>query len=393
MHGKSEAIQFLRGVAILLVLIVHWGLGTFTFQWLGLTNPGWIGVELFFVISGFVVIRSFERTAFDVGRFVNSRIFRLYPALVLLLAVALAANVVLPYVTPPEGLRYFWTSEKLLIGQTVAILFGFHPSTSFGQSYTNGVLWSLSKEFQFYAALAFLAFVFKLLVRGRLTVRRGIFYVALIVYSGGTLSRTLIYFGYETAVGNILTAGKFDLMALGVLGGMLPLPLLRSIASRVRPVTPLLLGMPLVALSFSRGPNSPTGAGDLLESLLMILVGLSFVLLVIVADEDGAWKFLGPLSRFMVWLGDRSYTVFLFHFLCMMCSYYVAIYIFMPPLGDWSWAVMECVTSILILLPVVEGTYRFVEQPMIEFGKRRLRERRSRAVETMAAVGALAPND
>ena len=192
MPHKSEAIQFLRGIAILLVLIMHWGLGTFTFAWLGVRNPGWVGVELFFVISGFVVIRSFERTAFDVGRFVNARVFRLYPALLLLLVAALAVNPALPYVTPPQGLQYFWTSESSLIGQTFAVLFGFHPSTAFGQSYTNGALWSLSREFQFYAALACLALLFKFLVRDRLTIRRGIFFVALVIYIVGILSRALI---------------------------------------------------------------------------------------------------------------------------------------------------------------------------------------------------------
>jgi len=79
-NPRSDEIQVLRGIAILLVLIVHWSLGTQIFQWIGLINPGWIGVELFFVISGFVVIRSFERSDFDLGRFVAARTFRLYPA-------------------------------------------------------------------------------------------------------------------------------------------------------------------------------------------------------------------------------------------------------------------------------------------------------------------------
>ena len=135
MHRRSEDIQVLRGIAILLVLAVHWSLGTLVFQRLGLNNPGWIGVELFFVVSGFVVVRSFERSAFDLGRFANARAFRLFPALALMLALALVANPVLPGVTPAEALGHLWTDQRTLLGQSLAVLLGFHPSAAFGQSY------------------------------------------------------------------------------------------------------------------------------------------------------------------------------------------------------------------------------------------------------------------
>ena len=88
---RLESVQALRGVAALLVLFYH--LASFQRQMAeenrddilltsGIWDNGWAGVDLFFVISGFIMVyvtRNSGRTLKDVGRFMASRITRIYP--------------------------------------------------------------------------------------------------------------------------------------------------------------------------------------------------------------------------------------------------------------------------------------------------------------------------
>jgi peptidoglycan/LPS O-acetylase OafA/YrhL len=90
MRGRSLPLDMLRGVAILLVLGRHYVVFPENFGWLqpvagGWTTIGWAGVDLFFVLSGFLVsgllfgeYRKYQ--AVDVRRFVIRRGFKIWPA-------------------------------------------------------------------------------------------------------------------------------------------------------------------------------------------------------------------------------------------------------------------------------------------------------------------------
>jgi peptidoglycan/LPS O-acetylase OafA/YrhL len=81
--GHRPALDGLRGVAVLSVLADHGGF---------LPEPtGGIGVALFFVLSGFlitrVIVEARDDGAWSLGRFLANRFFRLFPALLLMVAV------------------------------------------------------------------------------------------------------------------------------------------------------------------------------------------------------------------------------------------------------------------------------------------------------------------
>jgi exopolysaccharide production protein ExoZ len=75
---KLNSIQILRGVAALLVLQVH------LFVFLNLFNEihicGAIGVDIFFVLSGFLMLKSIDRSN-GISQFINARFTRIFPAL------------------------------------------------------------------------------------------------------------------------------------------------------------------------------------------------------------------------------------------------------------------------------------------------------------------------
>ena len=80
---KIAALQYLRGVAIVLVLFQHLSISATVFEkWFGtrFSLPFYSGVELFFVISGLVVTKSLIKSQFGVRRYLVRRLFRLYPA-------------------------------------------------------------------------------------------------------------------------------------------------------------------------------------------------------------------------------------------------------------------------------------------------------------------------
>jgi peptidoglycan/LPS O-acetylase OafA/YrhL len=89
--GRRADIQGLRAVAVLLVVVYHSGIGL---------PGGFVGVDVFFVISGFVITRMLvteleERNRIDLKRFYLRRARRILPALALLLAVTLLLSVIL----------------------------------------------------------------------------------------------------------------------------------------------------------------------------------------------------------------------------------------------------------------------------------------------------------
>src|ERR1700722_9204731 len=88
--ARSKGIDVLRAIAVLLVIAYHAGVPV-------LRNAGWSGVDLFFVLSGFLVsgLLFSENKTFGkirVGRFLIRRGFKIYPAFYLMLGVTALAR-------------------------------------------------------------------------------------------------------------------------------------------------------------------------------------------------------------------------------------------------------------------------------------------------------------
>ena len=140
-------IDGLRAVAVLAVVFYHYGIGPL--------SGGFVGVDIFFVISGFlitgIVQKEIGQARFTFSGFYQRRIRRLFPALfVVLLATFLAGCVIL------------LPSDLALLGRTMIAtvlfasnLFFWRNSGYFdGGSHNNPLLhtWSLAVEEQFYIA-------------------------------------------------------------------------------------------------------------------------------------------------------------------------------------------------------------------------------------------------
>jgi peptidoglycan/LPS O-acetylase OafA/YrhL len=139
-------IDGLRAVAVLLVLVFHFELAPFG-------NAGFIGVDVFFVISGFLITsiiwRQLEANSFSFSDFYAARVRRLAPALVVTLAGTFAYGAW--RLTPPELTELSW---QIAAAQFYFSNIYYWQSVSyFGLQAENVPLlhtWSLAVEEQFY---------------------------------------------------------------------------------------------------------------------------------------------------------------------------------------------------------------------------------------------------
>lgn len=144
---KLYGLDHLRALAILMVWFFHYQGGTFAHaEWTTSFNFGWTGVDLFFVLSGFLIssqLFAHIRKGKDLSlkEFYIKRVFRIFPIYFLVVAI----YFLVPYFREKEALPPLW---KFL---TFAQNFGLNRS-DFG---TFSHAWSLCVEEHFYLFLPF----------------------------------------------------------------------------------------------------------------------------------------------------------------------------------------------------------------------------------------------
>lgn len=146
-------IQILRGVAALIVVLFHLTLGhQRRGQDLligGLFQNGFAGVDLFFVISGFVIMHTshwYFNTPAYFGTYLRKRLIRIYPIYWITL-VFIIAGILLIQSTTQQRLNELPTSWYLILSSF--LLLPNHPNI-------NGVTWSLSYELYYYVLFGLL---------------------------------------------------------------------------------------------------------------------------------------------------------------------------------------------------------------------------------------------
>jgi len=142
---RQPGLDLLRALAIVVVVVYHAAL--FGFKLPGRVDRfGWIGVDLFFVLSGYLIggqlLASLARDQrIKLGRFFTRRALRIMPAYFVVLAIYFLLPAWREY---PEMSQPLW--KFLLSVQNIAL----HGGTAFSHA------WSLAVEDQFYLALPFL---------------------------------------------------------------------------------------------------------------------------------------------------------------------------------------------------------------------------------------------
>ena len=312
-NGWRNDIQGLRGLAILLVVLYHAKLPI---------PGGFIGVDVFFVISGFVITASVMRRVstgrFSAGEFYWRRFRRLIPALSVVVSVVLITSFVLQSpITDQSNTGWMAVGAMLSISNVIAYL---SPEGYFYQGLSPNPLlntWSLSVEEQFYFGFTIAIVLMFLLVRrfGRLNSKKlllgvllaGIFASFVInVASSYRTPGTLLFipnfinpdFAFYSPITRAWEFGLGSLLALT--GWVIRGRKLASIAS--------LLGITLIvatAIAISEDTVFPG---------LIVAVPVLGTLLIILAGKElagSSWSLLN--TKTFTRMGSVSYSWYLWH--------------------------------------------------------------------------------
>ena len=162
-HRIRKEIQFLRAVAVTMVVLSHLGIGMF--------SGGFVGVDMFFVVSGFVIGLTMVNEQTSTGkvslrRFFERRFFRIYPPLAfMVVGASVYAYVVLAF---DRSQDFFIQQARAALFSYGNFFFMFHKMDYFLQDANSTFFlhtWSLGLEEQFYLTLPI--FIAVLAVLGR----------------------------------------------------------------------------------------------------------------------------------------------------------------------------------------------------------------------------------
>lgn len=369
----------LRALAVIAVIVYHANK-----QWLG---GGFLGVEVFFVISGYLItlllIAERERTGtVSFGQFWFRRARRLLPALFTMLIALIT------YVAFFER-DYLGTLRGDVIAGVSYVANWFQIWT--GSSYTSSAefaplrhLWSLAVEEQFYIVWPVVMFVLLRRVRGRaIAIFGGVFLLAAIaismytavMYIPGNLSdasQTMSLFGREVQRTDFLYLGTLSRSSGLLLGAALatvwqPWAIRRGTAGKNANALDLAGVVSLAALVFMcvqfkdvvLVQDVGSQGYDLLYQGGLALVGVAT--LVAIATVTHPRSRLGRYvlgSAVLVWIGRRSYGLYLYHWVIFQ-AYRQDTKQLGTPLG-----VAEFVGLVALSLALSEVSYRFIETPI-----------------------------
>jgi peptidoglycan/LPS O-acetylase OafA/YrhL len=319
-HAKIDDIQVLRGVAIALVLLYHLSLSaTFLDAFpIRITSPLYLGVDIFFVVSGFVITRSLMKDSFNAIRFFVKRVFRLMPAVLLFIGITFLLNRYVQQADlPADAKAMLSVSSDKFWAQARAIVFGYYTLASHGGSFVNGAMWSLSVEDQFYAAVVLVCLLLGFVLRRRpqriglvLCLAATSLYLCLAGSRLATWGRSATA---PPALLAYLASRRFDFLALGVSTAFFDVrfaPRIRGLFAEAGPFcAALLLFLPLMLGAMCESPLSPPAYR--LHGVGFTAMGVCFGGLVLLAANGLAFpRSKGPIYRAFKLVGNRSYTYY-----------------------------------------------------------------------------------
>jgi len=305
---------------------------------------GFIGVTVFFCLSGFLIttllIRELDTGSIDVRAFYRRRVARLVPALLTVVAVTVVVLLIgrhdlsLGQVFAPAGAALTYSTS----------LFDWSGHFFDTKDYFN-YTWTLSVEEQFYLVWPFvLLFGYRRNPRvfAGLTVVFIAMSLALDLYLG--LSRA-IWFDAHEYLGT-------DTNALPILVGALLAIVVHNgwLTRTLHHLAPFALAsLALLPVVGHRNDTERTS--------LVIVAGTVLTLVALIGVVTQPRSAAGTLmaSRPMRWLGERSYSIYLWNVLARIAILSVLGHTYV---GDLAWIAMFVVLA--------EASYRFVERPMRE---------------------------
>jgi peptidoglycan/LPS O-acetylase OafA/YrhL len=317
--SRVQIVDCLRGIAALSVCCGHLASGNTGFPpdsilRITIGTYGWLGVEVFFVISGFVIPFALHRAGYQTrqyGTFLLKRLVRLDPPYLVTIFIAICVGYLAATASNFQGQPFHVSAPQVLLHFA-------YLNVLFGYPWLNPVFWTLAIEFQYYLLVGLL---FSAIATKNDKVRYGLF---------GVMASLAILFPQKAFLFHWLF-----LFMLGMLAFQYRVGIVRKI------------GFLTGALILSIGSVYTLG-------FLIAAVGAATAVLI---------AFVQIRSRVLLFLGAISYSLYLIHDpiglkVVNLGSRYVS--------GTWG---RLAILGAGIILSIVAACvlYRFVEGPAMKW--------------------------
>ena len=329
---RSIGIDIIKAISLISVIIYH------LYEYKGT----YIGVVLFFVISGYLITEVLYERDDSYFKFIKRRYTKIFPPLIVVLTISCLAFYYF----------YGFLSMKLVFN-SLSSLFGFSNIYQIfsGMSYfeRSGDLfpllhtWSLSIEIQFYIIFPFLIYLFK-----KLKINIKVIAVLILILSGisGALmfykeyinyDLSAIYYGTDTRIFSILIGSAFYFLFKDK----------ELEAKKANIISYIFLGI-IVLITLSVDYSSKTNYYGFLY-LISILGGF----ITVTSLKTGFLDFKNPIAKPFSKLGEHSYVYYLWQYPIMIYS-----------LEYFKWSDIDynytVVIQIIILVILSEISYKFL---------------------------------
>ncbi|WP_420239064.1 acyltransferase family protein [Telmatobacter bradus] len=361
---RIRELDGLRALAIMAVIYTHY---VPWFPALG-SRLGWLGVDLFFVLSGFLITSILLELRNEPGYFRTfylRRALRIFPPYFLVLFFFIAASIAVHHPgTVAEWSQYIFYYSSLLPRSLASQIF---VDAHLVEPISIGicVLWSLSVEEVYYTLWAPLI---------RFTNRRVFLLILGGMIVGAAGARWVL------CPPNILWNFSFYTRMDGLaLGSLLAITVehsnrhtewwqKRSMLLNVVTCS-LLAGSAVLWASYYNAQQKP-----LAISVGLSMVDISFALVVFAAIRyagQPVWWARLLRTRLLKLISDTSYSLYLIHYFVFDCIQHAAPYV-VPSLqaGKRTSAVLQCVSSFLISLAISMAMRHWIEQPILRLKDR-----------------------
>lgn len=334
-------IDGLRAIAVLSVVFFHSGIDLF--------SGGYVGVDIFFVISGFlitsIIYREVQENNFSIARFYERRIRRIFPALFAVILFSLVFGLVF---YAPEDLEKIAKSVRYTVIFFSNYLFarktGYFDT---GAEYEPLLhMWSLAVEEQYYIIFPIILLLMAKFVKQKLVLLLGVIFILSFIFSVTSVEN-------DSHRAFFVTEGRvWELL----IGSFIALNVFPSVKNKVVNNVCSIVGLILILSSIFLFTKETLFPG---LSALLPTLGAAFI--IYSGIEDSSDLIVNKLlsSKAMVFVGVISYSLYLWHWPLIVFAKHLLI----RPMF-----LHETVLLLVLMGMVSFLSWKYIEQPFRKNG-------------------------
>ncbi|MDB5223203.1 MAG: acyltransferase 3 family protein [Chitinophagaceae bacterium] len=357
--GRIKELDGLRGIAILLVVSFHYINNQLVdnndklSQLLAkITSYGWVGVDLFLVLSGFLIgniLIANKNSPNYFKTFYSRRIVRIIPNYFLLLIIfACIWNI-------PNFKNNYFLGDKSSIPLWSYFLMVHNFFMAYNDNLGNralSVTWSIGIEEQFYLFFPFLVYH---------TNKRGLLFILISLVFTAIIIRSLFITWVPKYV---LLPSRMDGLSLGfIVAYAYSENVLFKHKEIVARLASGILAILLLGCGYFYWRYNDLG---LVKHTLFALIFSMLLIFALISNNSLYGKLLK--SKILIWIGTISYSLYLFHYAILGIAYHIYG---KTGIGIHSQKdIIITLCAFIAALGVSWLIYRLLEQPMVRIGKR-----------------------